>query len=170
VTPHLDHPRFQLGPPQAHQYFQGADIQIAVVEKGFQLRHVTSQETAILTDGIAAHGGTAGGDPLSEERESCRFRRGGVDATVANAFHEAGARVVGGVPLVHLRQHRIGLMHGDHRPFGKGVQFTVGDNRRHLNDHVPLRVQAGHFQIYPDQVPLLLHTLTPCCFPRGRAV
>ncbi|AFG43073.1 putative GTPase [Escherichia coli P12b] len=41
--------------PAARQLFQGADIEITVVEVGFQLRHVFKQETTVLSDAVTAN-------------------------------------------------------------------------------------------------------------------
>ncbi len=49
-------------------------------------------------------------------------------------------------------EHLVTVVDGDHRAFGQGVQVTVGDDGRHLDDDVAVRIQTGHFQIDPDQV------------------
>ena len=61
----------------------------------------------------------------------------------------------------HARQHFVTVVNGDHRPFGQGVQFAVGDDGGHLDDDVAVRIQAGHFQVDPDQVLWVLHAGAP---------
>jgi hypothetical protein len=41
--------------------FKRADVEVAVVEEGFQFRHVLGQEAAVLADAVAAHRALARG-------------------------------------------------------------------------------------------------------------
>ena len=45
-----------LGPPSPGQLFQSAHIQIPVMKKSLQFRHVLDQKASILPDAVAAHG------------------------------------------------------------------------------------------------------------------
>src|SRR6202451_4726292 len=56
------------------------------------------------------------------------------------------------VPVVHGREDGLALMHSEHRTFGKHVEVFVGYDRRNLDDEIGLRFQAGHFQIYPNEI------------------
>ena len=49
----------RAGVPSLDQFLDGADIDIAVVKKVLQGRHVLYQKPAVLADGIAAKGGCA---------------------------------------------------------------------------------------------------------------
>ena len=46
-----------LGLPAPRQLFEGAHVQVAVVEKRFQLGHVFDQKAPVLTDGVTAQRG-----------------------------------------------------------------------------------------------------------------
>ncbi|MNR13010.1 hypothetical protein D3C85_1293920 [compost metagenome] len=69
--------------------------------------------------------------------------------------------MLAGVPLIHAGQDFITLMDGDDRAFGEGIEFAVGDDGGHFDDDVMIRIQAGHFQIDPDQVLWVLHGSAP---------
>ena len=43
-----------LGPPAPRQLFQGADVQITVMQISFELGHELDQKAAVLADGVAA--------------------------------------------------------------------------------------------------------------------
>jgi len=69
--------------------------------------------------------------------------------------------VLSGVPFVHLAQHLITLVHGQHRPFGKNVELGIGDDGGDFDNAIGVRIQAGHFQINPDQVVTLAVHCSP---------
>ena len=48
--------------PAFGELFEGADVDVAVMEKSVQLRHVFDQKPAVLADGVAAEGGGGFGD------------------------------------------------------------------------------------------------------------
>jgi len=52
-------------------------------------------------------------------------------------------------------------MNRDDRTFGQGVQLTVRHDGGHFYDHIVIRIQAGHFEVDPDQVLVILHGNTP---------
>src|SRR3978361_790150 len=45
----------ELGPPASRQLLQRADVEVAVVEKGFQRRHRLGEKAPVLADAVAAH-------------------------------------------------------------------------------------------------------------------
>ena len=62
------------------------------------------------------------------------------------------------VPRVHRGEHRVVLVDDPHRRFGDGDEVGVGDDQRDLDDPVGLGLEAGHFQVDPDQaVGVLRH-------------
>ncbi len=56
------------------------------------------------------------------------------------------------VPIVHGIQHGLALMHREHRPFGQHIEVFVGYDRRDLDDEIGLRLEAGHFQVDPNEI------------------
>ena len=48
--------------PAFGEFFEGADVDVAVVEESIQLGHVFDQKPAVLADGVAAQGGRGFGD------------------------------------------------------------------------------------------------------------
>ena len=48
--------------PAFGEFFEGADVDVAVVEESVQLGHVFDQKPAVLADGVAAQGGRGFGD------------------------------------------------------------------------------------------------------------
>ena len=68
--------------------------------------------------------------------------------------------MLGGIPLVHGVENGIGLVDGEHRTFRQNSQPGVGDDRGNLDYTVGLGIEAGHFQVYPDQVVRILRHRT----------
>src|SRR3979490_980603 len=60
--------------------------------------------------------------------------------------------MLGAVPIVHGVEHGLTLVNGDHRTVGKHIEVFVGYDRRDLDDEIGLRLEAGHFQIDPDEI------------------
>jgi ribosome biogenesis GTPase len=56
------------------------------------------------------------------------------------------------IPIIHGAEDGLGLMHREYRSFGKHVEVFVGYDRRDLDDEIGRRIEAGHFQIYPDEI------------------
>ena len=60
--------------------------------------------------------------------------------------------MLGGIPLVHGGEHAIGLMDGDHGTLRQDVQRGISDDGSDFDNTVGLRIETGHFQVYPHQV------------------
>ena len=43
---------------------------------------------------------------------------------------------MGGIPLIHGCQGRVGLVHRDHRPSARVLRLAVGDNGRDFDHHI----------------------------------
>jgi hypothetical protein len=56
------------------------------------------------------------------------------------------------VPIVHGREHRLGLVDGNDRSLRQDLQVSVGDEGGDLDDAILGGLQAGHFQVQPDQM------------------
>src|SRR5579863_953508 len=56
------------------------------------------------------------------------------------------------VPIVHRVQHGPGLMYGEHRTFGQHIEMFVGYDRGDLYDEIGFRLEAGHFQVDPNEI------------------
>jgi ribosome biogenesis GTPase len=56
------------------------------------------------------------------------------------------------IPVIHCIEHRLALMHREYRAFCKHVQVFVGYDRRNLYDEIGLRLEAGHFEIDPNEI------------------
>lgn len=145
--------------PARGQFLERGHIQVAVVEVAFQRFHMGIKEATILADAIAADRRFTLGHPLLQEGNGFGFGFGHADAAVTHTLGQTGVAVGAGVPLVHGGEHGVAVVDGDHRTFGQGVEVAVGDNGRHLDDDVGVRVQTGHFQIDPNQVLWVLHGL-----------
>ena len=62
-----------------------------------------------------------------------------------------------GIPLVHASQHRLALVHRQHGAFGDDIEVGVGDDGGDFDNAISVRVQAGHFQVDPDQAIGITH-------------
>jgi hypothetical protein len=56
------------------------------------------------------------------------------------------------VPGIHGVERRVALVDGEDRAFDPLSEVGVGHHHRDLDDAVGVGVQAGHFQVDPDQV------------------
>ena len=61
------------------------------------------------------------------------------------------------VPVVKVVEEFGRLLNGDDRPFGEDVELGVGDESSDFEDVVALAVEAGHFEVNPDEVIGVLH-------------
>jgi hypothetical protein len=76
----------------------------------------------------------------------------GIDEARAHARSQAGAAVLFLIPIVHRPEHGIALMDRNYRTFGQHIEVFVGYDRRDFDDEVGFRLQAGHFQVDPNQI------------------
>ena len=90
--------------------------------------------------------------PRIEKRQRLTLGRGGIDAARPHPCRQTGAAVLLAVPVVHGRQHRFALMHGDDRTFGEHTQVLVGYDRGNFDDEIRVRLQAGHLKIDPNEI------------------
>ena len=62
------------------------------------------------------------------------------------------------VPRIHRVERRVVLVNDEHRRLRDGFERVVGDDERHLDDPIGIGLQAGHFEVDPDQpVGVLWH-------------
>ena len=141
-----------IGCPAASEFLQRADVEVPVMEKLLERRHFPCEEPSVLADAVAAHRRGARLRVLMQELEGLQLRVDGIEGAATHPVRETRLAVRPSVPVVHPRKHRLGLVNGDHRPFGDQVQLGVGHDRGDLDDVVDVRVQPGHFEVDPDEV------------------
>ena len=56
------------------------------------------------------------------------------------------------IPVVHAVHHGLRLMNREHRPFREFVEIRIRHDRRDLDNRVGRGIEAGHFEIDPDQI------------------
>ena len=150
-----------FGAPAAGKFFQGGNVEVSVVEIGFQCGHVLGHKAAVLADGVAAHGAGARGQPFGHKTQQALFdvflgkNRG------AHTVGQTGARVGGGTPFVHTVEHGVALVHGIDFGLGEDVQVFVSNDHRHFDDFVGIGIKSGHFHIEPAEVVGVLHSGSP---------
>ena len=151
--------------PAPGEFLEGGNIEIAVMEPCLEPGHAACQKAAILAYGIAAHRRDALGHPLPEESHHRRLGFGLVDGGGAHTFYQAGAAMGVLVPLIHPPEHGVGLVYRDHRRLGDNVERAVGDDEADLDDAVAPGIEAGHFEVEPNQViRVLCHNLQTLSF------
>src|ERR1700737_4451745 len=138
-------------PPQ-RQFLEGAHVEIAVVKKFLERRHVTRQKAPILAHAVAAHRRSSRLQPRLEKLQSLAFRSGHVDGACQDPCAQSGSAMLIAIPIIHCAEHRLALMHRQHGTFGKHVEVFVGYDRRNLDDEIGLRLEPGHFQIDPNEM------------------
>lgn len=139
------------GVPATDEFLDGGDVDVAVVEEGFEARHVAADEGTVLVDRVAAEGGCAPGGVVGEEGEELVLGFEDGDAGGANATGEARFAVVFGVPFVHGVEDSIGLVDDDIGPFGELIEFAVGYEDGDFEDMAGVGIEAGHFHVDPDE-------------------
>ena len=77
---------------------------------------------------------------------------------MAAALQQAAFAVMLTVPVVKVVEEFGVLVDGDDRPFGEDVELGVGDESSNFEDVVALAVEAGHFEVNPDEVIGVLHS------------
>ena len=122
------------------------------MEMRFEARQVIHHEAAVLVYRVAAQRRHARRHVLLQE-----FDQLAVDICLRqlgrfHAFYQAGLRVRVLVPRIHGIEHRSGLMHDHHRPFGHSVEVSVGNDDRHFQHFFDLGVEPAHLHVDPDQV------------------
>src|ERR1700730_16788997 len=122
------------------------------MEKSLEPRHEARQEAPILTDAVAAHGGSPGLGPGFEKFQGRALRHGGVHIAREDSGGETRIAVLPPVPIVHRVERRLTLTYGQHRPFREHVEVFVGYDRGNFDDEIGLRLQTGHFEVDPNEI------------------
>ena len=156
-SPLLRETRDQTGRPASRELLERAHVEIAVVKKLLERRHVPREEAPVLADAVAAHRRRVGFDEQCQRFERALFRARHRVVAVAHALDEAGSAMRALVPFVHGVQHSGRLVNRDHGPFGDDVEIHVGDDGGHLDDHVGVGLEARHLEIYPDEIVAARH-------------
>ena len=138
--------------PALRQLLERAHVEIPVVEKALEPRHEPRQEAPILTDAVAAHGRSPGLGPGFEKLQGRALRRGGVDIAREDSGGQTRIAVLPPVPIIHRVERRLALTYGQHRPFREHVEVFVGYDRGDLDDEIGFRLQAGHFEVDPNEI------------------
>ena len=149
----LLHWRRADGVPAASELLDRGDIHVPVVQVRFELRHLAHEEPAVLADGVAGEGRDALRHPPPHERERLSLRLGNIDLGGADAVDQPGTRVCRDVPCVHQREVFFGASDREVGALGDDVEVAVRDQRRDLDDHVPIRIEPGHLQVEPHEAP-----------------
>ena len=138
--------------PALGKFFEGADIQIAIVQIGFQLGHELDQKSAVLADGIATQGGVIFGHELLNEGQNLLFcillRRG----RSFDFVNQTTAAMRALVPSVHFAEQLVALMDDAHRAFNAGAEVGASDDHRNFQQALFFGVEACHFAVNPNQV------------------
>ena len=88
---------------------------------------------------------------LLQERQGAPLGLGGIHIARLHARGKPRFTVGSGTPRIHPLEQAIRLLDRDHRPFGDNIELGIGDQGGHLDDPLPVRVEAGHLQVDPDQ-------------------
>ncbi len=138
--------------PSFGEFFEGADIQIAIVQIGFQLGHELDQESAILADGVATQGGIIFGHVFFNEAQNLLFsvllRRGGSFDFV----NQSAAAVRPLVPCIHFVEQLVALVNHANGAFYAGAEVRASDDHGNLQEALFFGVEARHFAVNPNQI------------------
>src|SRR5580698_5884067 len=138
--------------PSLCQFLQGAHVEIAVVEESFERGHEPREKAPVLANAVAAHRRSPGFDPQFKKPQGLALGGGRIDGARENARAQSRAAMLVAIPIIHGAKRRLGLMHREYGTFGQHIEVFVGYDRRDLDDQIGLRNQAGHFQIYPNEI------------------
>jgi len=151
-------PIADLGQPELGENLQRRHVEIAVVKERRELRHVSNQKPAILTDAVAADRRGAMIDVLPDEFERLPlcFLLG--DVAGAHPLGQPRVRMLASVPFIHRTQMIVRLVDGENGPLGEHRQFLVRNDGRDLDDAVLLGDEPRHLEIDPNQVVFATHS------------
>ena len=74
-----------------------------------------------------------------------------VHCTLPHFVRQPALPVVLDAPLVHICEHLVTMVYRQLRTDDLGLQLSVRDHHRDLQDRVLVHVQARHLQVDPDQ-------------------
>jgi hypothetical protein len=138
--------------PPPREFLDRTDVEIPVMEKPLEGRHLARQEPAILTDAVATHGRGARHCVLRQEIQRPHLRVLGGNQAFTNPLQQTGAAVRSPVPFVHRTEHGVVLVDRNHGAFRHSTERRIGDDRRDFDDAIGLGVQARHLEVDPDQI------------------
>jgi len=148
----LAHPGQDVRRPASRKFLERADVEVAVVKEPLQTRHLPVQKPPVLADAVAAHRRRTGLDVNLQKLECKLLGLHCRDDAASDAFKQTGGTVGRSIPVVHCVQHGVGLVDRDDRAFGDDLQLRIGHDRRDFDDAVPVRVEARHLQVDPNEV------------------
>ncbi len=146
----------ELRSPSTRKLFDRAHIDDSIVKVRFQLGHVSREKPANLPDAVSAQGHDAGRNMSTNERERLLLGLGLGHVARPNPFHQPGIPMMRLIPLVHVSQSFYVLVNREHRTLGNDHEFLVGNDGGDLDDHVALGIEAGHLEIHPHEVAVVL--------------
>jgi dUTP pyrophosphatase len=147
-----------VGIPPAAQFLHGRHIDGAVVQVVVNLGHPLGQEASVGADRVSAQWHVVvDRNVLFQEVECLLHRLFMGHRGCSNGVEEPRAGV-------HLNDHVVHMSQGFGRgcddevwPFGDDVEIVVSEEGGNFDNHVPLGIEAGHFEIHPRQ-----HEITLC--------
>ncbi len=143
--------RENLRTPPPQEFLQGAHVHVAVVQEIVQFGHPTPQECTILVHRVAGEGSDPGPTPIAQPGEDLLLDRGLVEWGLFHQLHEPGVPVMGGVPLVHGREHGVGLAHDEIGTLLDLGELTVTEHHRDLEDAIAIGVETRHLEVHPHE-------------------
>jgi hypothetical protein len=60
------------------------------------------------------------------------------------------------IPGIHAAERGVVLVDHPHRRLADLDQIVIGDDERHLEDSIAVRLEAGHLEVDPDQAVRIL--------------
>jgi hypothetical protein len=138
--------------PPPREFLDRTDVEIPVMEKPLESRHLARQEPSILADAVATHRRGSSHCVLLQEIQSPHLRVFGGKPAVTNPLQQTGAAVRSPVPFVHRTEHGVVLVDRNHGAFRHSTERRIGDDRRDFDDAIGLGVQARHLEVDPDQI------------------
>lgn len=116
------------------------------------LRQLLGEKSAVSSDRVATQRNGAGlGNVLVKEGKGLvagLIERGG---RLLDLFEQTRFRVHVADEIIHRLEGLGSLMDDEARSLGNDLEFVVGDQRRYLDNDVPIGIEAGHLQIHPDK-------------------
>ena len=159
--------------PAAGKLLDGGHVDHAVVQGTIEPGHIGADERAISGDGIAGQGsGVLRIAVFVDERKHGIFGLADGGGGLADFFIQPGTGMHLGDEGIHLCQLLLGGVDDQIDAFSQDVEIAIGDDGGDLDDDMALGVQAGHFQIDPNEAVVLCGNVgmwhaahsTPACF------
>jgi hypothetical protein len=131
--------------PSFHQLLDGAYIDISIVKKLVEGRHMLCQEPAILPDRVSTQWRVSFPAVRMQKFQSHPFSPLAVIGRGFSPFQKAGGLMMGLGPLIHGHEDPFRMVYGDVGSLSHRSQIAICDHGGYLQNDMRFWIDARHF-------------------------